>query len=297
MQRRVRILTSHQNPADMFNLTLRQAIDGSPGGGVQRITFNRKNRPMNKLILMLFLVFSLLQMAPAVAADPDSTGEETPAWSGGVELAGTNRYVWRGMSVNKGSILQPTTWLTHKDLTLSLWSSWTLNKPTDDIKRNEVDAILSYEFALANVTVEGAFNYYHYIDQPDAPNTGELACTLGYPIGLMTVKAGVSVDVIEYPGATFFQQSIELEKEFNDQWSMRSVVRISEGSKKFNDAYFGYQKNTVSLLSLEGALSYTLSNGIYLSPFVQFNQTLNSDLKAYMEKHTTCFMLTLGKEF
>jgi hypothetical protein len=269
----------------------------APKRGGQQVTINRKNRPMKKLFLILVLVFSLLQMAPAAPADPDSTSEETPAWSGGMEMAGTNRYIWRGMTVNKGSILQPTGWLTHKNLTLSLWSSWTLNKPTDDIRRNEVDAVLSYEFALKNLTIESTFNYYHYIDQPDAPNTGEVACSIGYPFGPLTVEAGATVDVIEYPGATYLEQSLELEKEFNDHWSISSAVRIGEGFKKFNDAYFGYRKTTVSLLSLEGMLTYTLANGIYLAPFIQFNQTLDSDLKDDIEKNTTCFMLMLGREF
>ncbi len=157
---------------------------------------------MKKLIIILIMFLSLLHgacapLAAPPAAPPDTAAveEAESAWSGGVETAVTNKYLWRGMEVNEGLVLQPLAWLTYQNFTFSLWSSWTLSEPKDDIKRPEVDATLTYEFELDNFIIESYFNYYHYIDQPDAPNTGELGCNLGYPLGIVTLNAGIIVDV------------------------------------------------------------------------------------------------------
>jgi hypothetical protein len=252
---------------------------------------------MKKFVILSALFLSITIPSLAQTDDPDAACEATSPWSGGVEMAATNKYLWRGMTVNEGFILQPFAWLTYGNFTFSLWSSATLSEPKDDIKRPEVDATLSHEFELGNFTVESFFSFYRYIDQPDASNTGELGFTLGYPFGVLTLNAGAIVDVIEYPGALYLEQKIEAEKEFNDHWTGYSALTLGEGFKKFNDAYFEMPRTTVSLLTFEGRLTYALDNGFYAQPYFQLNQTLDNDLKAYLKKHTGAIGLTIGREF
>jgi hypothetical protein len=252
---------------------------------------------MKKLFILTALFVSFILPSLAQTADPDTACEATSPWSGGVELSATDKYLWRGMTVNEGFILQPFAWLTYNNFTFSLWNSTTLSEPTDDIKRPEVDATLSHEFELGNFTVESFFSYYNYIDQSDASNTGELGLNLGYPIGNFTLNAGAIVDVIEYPGALYLEQKLETEKEFCGHWTAYSALTLGEGFKKFNDAYFEMPRSTVSLLSLEGRLTYSMDNGFYVQPYFQLNQTLDNELKTYLKKHVSAIGLTLGKEF
>ena len=252
---------------------------------------------MKKLISSAMVLAALLLQTPAATGQENSAEETVPQWSGGVEMAVTNNYLWRGMTVNEAPILQPAAWLTHKDVTLSFWSSWTLAEPKDDIKRHEIDAAITYEFALSNFAFETYFNYYGYIDQPDAPSTGELACIIGYPLGIVTLKAGVMCDVIEYPGALYTEESVEVEKELNEQFTLMGALGLGSGYKKFNDAYFELPKSTLSLISLDARLTYTAPEGIYLQPYFQYNKTLNNELKSYLKNHTSGFGLLIGKEF
>ncbi|HOZ21780.1 MAG TPA: hypothetical protein PLO28_08370, partial [bacterium] len=76
-----------------------------------------------------------------------------------MEIALTNNYLWHGISVNKGAILQPAVWLTHQGVTLYLWSSWTLTRQRYDIKRSEIEAALIHDFSLENLDIEVYFNY------------------------------------------------------------------------------------------------------------------------------------------
>jgi hypothetical protein len=252
---------------------------------------------MRKLIILTALFVALSQLAFAAPADPDSLGEVESPWSGGMEMAATNNYLWRGMTVNEAAILQPAAWLTYQNITFSLWSSWTLGDPKEDIKRNEIDAALTYDFEVKNFSVETYFNYYHYIDQPDAPSTGEVACIVGYPLGIVTVKAAAMFDVVEYPGAVYLEQGLEIEKEINDQLGVAGALSLGSGLKKFNEAYFEMDKPMTYLVSVDGRLTYSFANGIYAQPYFQFNKILNNDLKIYLKDHTSSVGIIFGKEF
>jgi hypothetical protein len=251
-----------------------------------------------KKILIIFVLF-LYQMpsASAFSAESDSATEAASVWSGGVELATTNKYLWRGITVNEGFIMQPFAWLTYQNFTFSLWNNTTLNEPKDDIKRPEVDVTISYELDLQNFVFESYFSYYKYIDQSDAPNTGEIGCNLGYPFGIVTLNAGVICDVMEYSGAVYLEQKIEVEKSFNEEATAYGALTLGSGLEKFNEAYFGLSESMVNLLALEGHLTYTTGCGVYLQPYFQWNKTINSDLNDFLKKNTSAFGLTIGKEF
>jgi hypothetical protein len=258
---------------------------------------------MKKHLIILALFVSLVCQASAASVDPDTVIEVASPWSGGVEMAATDKYLWRGMTVNEGFILQPDAWLTYQNFTFTLWGSITTNEPVNDIKRNEIDAIASYELNINDFVIEGSFLYYHYIDQPDAPNTGELACTVSYPFGIMTLNAGVIVDVIEYPGAAYLEQKIEVEKDLSDCLVAFSALTLGSGLKKFNESYLydendnPFSKSTLSLISIEGRLTYSTVYGIYLQPYFQLNKTINNDLKDYLKKQSSSIGLIIGKEF
>jgi hypothetical protein len=252
---------------------------------------------MKKFLIIGFMFFSVVSQTSATPLSADSSAEISSAWSGGLEMATTNNYLWRGITVNEGVILQPNAWLSYNNLTVDIWSSFTLNKPDDDIKRPEVDAIISYEMNLMNFTIEPSFNYYHYIDQADATDTGEFGCNVAYPIGIVTLNAGVFVDVMEYSGATYMEESAEIEKEINDHVSLFTALRIGSGFKKFNESYFELSKSTISLLSLDGRMTYSMDNGLYLQPYFQLNKTLSNDLEVYLKKSTSAVGLLIGKEF
>jgi len=252
---------------------------------------------MTKLIIFIIMLFLFLPQLPAQQTESDSTEAIESPWSGGLETAVTNKYLWRGIEVNKGFILQPYAWLTYQNLTFALWGNWTLTKPNNDIKRPEVDAILSYELELDDFIIESFFNYYLYIDQSDAPNTGELGCNIGYPIGIFTLNAAFIVDVMEYSGAVYLEQKIEAEQDLSEQFSVYGALTLGSGLKKFNESYFGLSKSTASVLTVEGRLTWSVCDDIYLQPYAQYNKTIDSALKDYIKKDNYCVGLTIGKEF
>jgi hypothetical protein len=252
---------------------------------------------MKKFMLNSALFLFLAHYAPAAQFNQDSTANDASLWSGGVQITSTDKYVWRGIPCYEGFILQPDAWLTYKNLTLEVWNSTTLIEKNDDVKRHELDAILNYEYTLKNLNIKSFFNYYHYMNQPDVPATGELGCSVGYPLSTVNLVATVAVDVIENSGALYTEGGIELETEVGPGFTFFSAVMLGSGSKKFNEANVGVSKSALNFFSIESRLTYSMSNGLYVQPCVQFCKTVNDDLKEYINKHNTSVGLSIGKEF
>lgn len=257
---------------------------------------------MKKLILFALLLLNLLPFAICVAQEADSA-EVAPAWSGGLEMAATNRYIWHGIPVTEGPLFQPYAWITHSNLTFALWSNVNLTKPDDDIKRDEINVILAYEMALGKFSVTTEFDYYYYIDQPGVPNSGEIYLKAGYPFGIFTASAGVVADVIEYPGSIYLEQRLEATKELNKSFSLWGAVTLGSGLKKFNEANLfdsednPIAKSKVNQATLDLNLTYTAASGLYLTPFFQYNQTLSQELEYPLGKNSNAFGLYVGWEF
>jgi hypothetical protein len=249
-----------------------------------------------KTLVPFLLVLTFLFCTAAVAQEADSTGGDA-VWSGGLELSTGNKYMWRGIPVSEGVISQPDAWLTYKDFTFEFWGSFTLQDDIQGDNPHEINGILTYEYGIGNFSVENTFYYYHYINQPGVPATGELSCNIGYPLGAFKLIAGVNVDVIEYSGATSMLEGIELETDLNDQFSLDAALTLGSGFKKFNEAYIGLSRSTLTYLCLDIRPSYNMTNGIYVQPYVQLFKTLDSALADYLYKNTSSFGLIVGKEF
>jgi hypothetical protein len=247
------------------------------------------------LILPLALILAI--DCPASSAGADSSSEENAAWSGGWELNAGHNYVWRGIPCYENWLLQPDVWVTHKGLTLELWSTLTTSEKDISPRRHEINYILTHEFELKGLTVRNAFYYYHYIHQPGVPATGEWIGTVEYPLGAFKLAASVAVDVIEYPGAVFMGPGVTYEKELCKPFSLSTTLNLGFGSAKFNEAYAGVSRSAVNYASWEGRLTYSLENGLYIQPYVLLTKTLDKDLKDAFNGHNTSYGLTIGKEY
>jgi len=227
----------------------------------------------------------------------DTTTVESSELSCGVDMAITNQYLWRGISCNEGVIVQPDVWVSYGPWTVTAWSNVTLSDTHHDLKRQEIDAILSYRCEAGKFAMEPSLNYYHYLDQPDSPNTAELSCTIEYPLDPFKIVLGGFMDVMEYSGAWYIEPSVEFEKSLNEQWSVFTSCTLGAASQKFNQAYFELDKSTAGLLTLEGRLMYASLNGFSLQPFLRWNRTMHDELIPFLEKHRTNFGIYIGKEF
>ena len=130
-----------------------------------------KNRITSTLTMAATAVLVL-----GLALAPSSVRAEGTAGTGSFSTAFASRYIWRGQTLSKGVVAQPTVGITLGGFGANLWSNVDLNndeKNDDGIVMNETDLTLSYTVPIDKVSLTGGFIHYDF----DGSDTQEFYLT------------------------------------------------------------------------------------------------------------------------
>jgi hypothetical protein len=117
-----------------------------------------------------------LALAFALALAPLAAHAEGAAGKGSFSTAFASRYVWRGQTLSKGFVAQPTVAITLGGFSANLWSNIDLDieeKDDDGIVMNETDLTLNYTVPVGPVSLTGGVIHYDF----DGSDTQEIYLT------------------------------------------------------------------------------------------------------------------------
>ena len=227
------------------------------------------------LILWVLLSYSGLRGQESVT-DSGKIPDHPVSW--GMDADINTKYIWRGMTVNDGLMVQPELWTSYRGFTAGVWGNLTAWDRFGAVKGHEIDLFLTYDYNLGKLEVNHSLMFYFYPTQENVPNTGEFYLGLGYPIGDFKLVSVATVDIVTYPGAIYVEHAIEYEKAWGDRFTLSTSAGLSWASGKFNAAYLGVDKTTINLATLNLDLTWVLWGPLYIKPHVQVNRFLNQDL-------------------
>ncbi len=214
------------------------------------------------------LLAAALWVGAAAATLAQETVEES-AFSCGAEVEVTSRYVWRGLEASDGTVAEPLVWVSAGDFTLSGWGNVPLTAGANRGSFDEADATLAYSATWGKLKIEPTVSWFHYRNQPDAPDTGELSFTLAYPLGPFELFIEHDLDISEYPGAYF--------DGLGATWTARKSsggvtpavqVAVGVGSAKFNEAYVGLATAAVNYVMADFGVTYETEGAFYVRAHV-----------------------------
>jgi hypothetical protein len=118
-------------------------------------------------------------LAAAAAFAPLAARAEGPVTKGNASFALASRYSWRGQTLSKGFVLQPTVGISYGGFSTNLWSNIDLDHKEsetdkDSIAHTETDLTLSYTAPVGPVSLTGGYIYYGF---DGANDTQELYVT------------------------------------------------------------------------------------------------------------------------
>ena len=125
--------------------------------------------PIATLALALTLTLTL-------ALAPLAAHAEGVASKGSFSTAFASRYVWRGQTLSKGFVAQPTVGITLGGFSANLWSNIDLDNDEQDddgIVMNETDLTLNYTVPVGPVSLTGGVIHYDF----DGSDTQEIYLT------------------------------------------------------------------------------------------------------------------------
>ncbi len=151
---------------------------------------------MNKTLLSLMMVFTLLLVGP-VAVRAQDAEEETKTLFGDflkennieVTVAGAtdiyNKYIWRGFVLDDDWVIQPSLSLSAMGFTVSGWGSFDLEN-ADALASDEIDTTVSYTFSpIENLNLTVGHIYYAF------PGGNGFAKEVYASVGLATLLSPV----------------------------------------------------------------------------------------------------------
>ncbi len=215
-------------------------------------------------------------------------------WTKGAELDVNSKYIWRALAFSQGAVLQPSVWIGTGGFTFTIWSNFVLNSGEDFAgKFNEVDYRMSYDIEAGSFTISPAFTVYTYPNQAiDGATTGELEIAVAYALGSFSLETAHYLDVWDNSGGYIGEVGLAYEVDAAEGLTLAAAVRFAFANGKFNEYYVPYDSGTLSAVVLEAGLTYTLANGLYIRPHLEYNNILDKNLR---EAVTLSDWLSLNK--
>jgi len=225
----------------------------------------------------------------------EATDEGGVSW--GAETDVNSQYVWRGIIFDKHLVVQPTAWLSAKNLTFSLWNNHVPQAENGFASGNEFDFELAYEKNLGAVNMELSTAYYVYPHQKDSPPTGEAAMKLAVPKGPFELSTTQTFDVVQYPGAYFGEVQAAVHQDLIRGLNGEISASAGWASAKFNETYVGLRRTALNFVSGQAAVTFPFTSHVYLKPHAELFHAIDSAVAEATQREAWNFGGTLGIEW
>lgn len=193
---------------------------------------------MTAVTQSLLMIGSVLAVSAPRLAAADRLGIS-------VESSMFSQYVWRGMLLTNGPVLQNSVTALWRGAHLNLWTNQDLDAANGHRgKFNEVDFEAGYERSLEKAGISGGVIRYRFPNTQAAPTTEVYAgVTLAVPLG-PAVKAYFDVDGIRGTYVTFdVSHSLAMPQPHPQvSWSVELAAGAGWGSSGCNWSYFGVHR-------------------------------------------------------
>ena len=242
----------------------------------------------NCIILSLFLLFSIT-ITGLSDEYPEAEEAEEKEYSNityGAEIAFASQYIWRGIELSDGVVLEPAAWIQAYGLYFEVWGNFFL-EDADQGEPNEIDLISYYELEWNNFTLEPGFEAFLYPDN-DEPSTLELTIGLSYSmLDQFSIFTKHYFDVAEYQGPYFGTVGVSFERELESlPFYIDSSLKLGWGNSDFNEVNIEVSESALNVIIADLSVYYYPLDHLYLRPHIQFSALLDDDLRDAVDNPT-----------
>ncbi len=190
-----------------------------------------------KIKASVLVTVALLSGLPITRGFSEETGTRDFPVSWGTDTDVAYRYLWRGISYNRGFLIQPSGWVAAGNFSASTWINYTLYDADKAVKQHEVDISAQYELAFEDMFFTPSVNVYCYPNAMHYPTTGELAVSAGTNFLAWEISTNQYVDFLEYLGAYYGEAGLAYTMAIKDDNEFSIGINLGWASRKFNEAY------------------------------------------------------------
>lgn len=183
----------------------------------------------------------------------------------GVEADASSRYLWRGLVLSDGAVLQPSVWLSLGALTLSAWGNLASATRPLRVEMDELDLVLGYEEDWRGFALRPALAWYQY-PLGGAQGTFEAMLDLEYAAGPLALKTGHALDIVAAPGAYFGTAGFEVSRELLPACAVSGGLSAGWASVAFNRHNLGLSRAAFNLAQADAGIEWRPAGAVYVRP-------------------------------
>lgn len=151
------------------------------------------------------------------------------------EVACYGHYMWRGMTLTDGAVVQPEVAAEVAGFGLSLWGNVNADDPAGDNSLNEVDVTVSYGLGLPVASLDLGVVYYSLPDASEQ-NTAEAFATASAGVALSpTLSVYRDVDQVD---GWYWEAGLSHAVALSPGASLQLSTRAGLGSDRYMAGYF-----------------------------------------------------------
>ena len=235
----------------------------------------------------------LVLAGPGLIRAQDNAGTT----SFGIEVEPNTRYVWRGIVLSQGPVVQPSVWVSAQDFTFTVWGNYGLNREPRPWRFNEVDLTLGYGRGWLGLEFEPELGAYLYPSQAGS-NTAEASLRVSRSVGPVSLFLANACDFVIYPGAYYGQGGVSWEPELGAGFTLSVSTQVDWASARFNQANFEVNQWAWNRVAGDLSLSYAPGRRVSIQPHVGFSALLDQRLRSQVAEPDLVFGgVLLGLEF
>ncbi|MDP2301661.1 MAG: hypothetical protein Q8N03_04460 [Ignavibacteria bacterium] len=228
------------------------------------------------LSLHFLILTSVLFPQEELFDDPQQT-------SYGFELAPQTKYLWRGLSLDDGFVVQPDAWISWNNLTFEIWGNIAVfDKSTyDTTKNHELDIYLYYTYQPGDqISITPALNFYSYPNQEESPATIELSLKAELALGkYFNFVNDISADIWNYKGLAYGLHLLEFSNTLFEETEYKITAGFGWANKKFNEDLIGISKMSVNYFHFGAEVSIPYKENFELVPFTEYQLIAPKDFR------------------
>jgi hypothetical protein len=257
-----------------------------------------KSRLCKWIFIGLVFFAGLLRTADSFSQETSreviSPPETEKKISGGVSTDFVSKYVWRGIPLSEGPVMQSEGWFSAYGANVVVWSNLDLGES----ELNEIDLQTSYRYQWKNLSVEPILLFYFFPNQGGAPPTGEAGFKLSYSLGPFQFTTGHAFDFMEFGGAYFGAVAAGYQREFTSYFSLETAAGIGWANSQFNEAYLGVPHGALNVFQWSLALTFSPCRYLFVTPHLKVSSLLDGRLQGQVSRPTNVSGgFQLGVEF
>ncbi|WP_028318294.1 MltA-interacting MipA family protein [Desulfobulbus elongatus] len=236
----------------------------------------------------LFSVAAFAALAMATTAPQATAATATAA------LDANSAYVWRGLTMNNGFVLQPSMDVSHNGFAFNVWGNYDVDDydgALNDNRFSEIDLTGSYAFKLGSV--DASLGIIHYLfpeasDDADS-NTTELFAGLSYDLGAgfaISTKIYYDIDVVsDY----YITAGLGYSYNLNDQTTLGLSALVSYAGDDFTEYYAGGTDSGFFNYTLTASVKYMATEAFGIGANINLADNLDDDALPDESVHTNVY--------